>query len=241
MTFAYSMNQEFRQNLQQTMSMHIQYLTQQLYLQAIDDDTAIGTYFYDLPETYGSRNKWIFPDEEKNPLRIINVSTLAKTAGGKLCQDSEGTSQAAPPKSCTFTDAATPRLIETSSAQISIWIVGDFSQSAHQALAFAFQSINVSLAMYHAVHALTTAPQDPTLRICLVPTSHGLADNAIHSPARWLPASTEYIPKTYSVTVPPEDVFERGRKLAASIGLIGGDSALIVNGRVHFAKSQPSE
>jgi hypothetical protein len=61
------------------MGTHIQYLTQQLYLQEIDDlATDIGNYFYDLPESYGSRNAFIFPDEDKNPLRILDVSDIEK-------------------------------------------------------------------------------------------------------------------------------------------------------------------
>ena len=74
------------------MSLQIQYLTQQLYIQTIaDHDTDIGNYFYDLPGTYASRNTYIFPDEEKNPLRIIDVADIERVAG-VVCQGGQGES-----------------------------------------------------------------------------------------------------------------------------------------------------
>lgn len=69
--------------------MHVQYLTQQLYVQAIDDSSDIGNYFYDMPDTYKSRNAWVFPDEEKNPLRFVDLDDLGRLAGA-LCNLDSG-------------------------------------------------------------------------------------------------------------------------------------------------------
>lgn len=48
----------------------------------ITDDTDCNSYFYDLPETHLRRNHHVFPDGEKNPLRIINL--LEATRGKEL-------------------------------------------------------------------------------------------------------------------------------------------------------------
>ena len=76
-----STTQEFRQNLQQTMAQHTQYLTQQLYLNELSDGDDISTFFYTLPSTFSSRNAYIFPDEGRNPLRFVDVADLEQRSG----------------------------------------------------------------------------------------------------------------------------------------------------------------
>lgn len=81
-------SQEFRQNLQQAMQMQMQYVMQQLYLGALDDTDDVSTYFYDHPDTYSSRNPFVFPDDERNPLRFVDVAAFEEATGVRC--DEEG-------------------------------------------------------------------------------------------------------------------------------------------------------
>ncbi|KAL8279773.1 hypothetical protein RQP46_007868 [Phenoliferia psychrophenolica] len=73
---------DFTQNLQRTLTLHNQFLQQEVYQNHLLDEADANTYFYDLATTYGRRNAFIFPVPETNPLRVVNLVDL--TAAGSL-------------------------------------------------------------------------------------------------------------------------------------------------------------
>ncbi|KAM0749302.1 hypothetical protein T439DRAFT_327029 [Meredithblackwellia eburnea MCA 4105] len=64
---------DFTQNLQRSLGLHTQFLQQEVYLGNLEDSMDVNYYFYTLPTTYGRRNPYIFPVQETNPLRIVNL------------------------------------------------------------------------------------------------------------------------------------------------------------------------
>ena len=60
--------------------MHTQFLSQEVYMRSLTDDTDASTYFADLPQTHKRRNPFIFPSDESNPLKIVNLVEALKGA-----------------------------------------------------------------------------------------------------------------------------------------------------------------
>ena len=60
----------------------------QVYLGNVEDSTDLAHYFYDQPSTYSTRNPYIIPDEDKNPLRILSIAEM-ENVSGVICQGQE--------------------------------------------------------------------------------------------------------------------------------------------------------
>jgi UDP-glucose:glycoprotein glucosyltransferase len=68
----FPIDEQFTQNLQQSLGLHTQFLAQEAYTGGLTDDLDVKTYFADLPSTHRRRNSWIYPSEEK-PLSFVNM------------------------------------------------------------------------------------------------------------------------------------------------------------------------
>ncbi|GAA6009058.1 hypothetical protein JCM11491_005730 [Sporobolomyces phaffii] len=69
----FPIDEDFSQNLQRTLGVHLQFLQQQAYLGALTDEHDANNYFADLPSTYERRNPYIFASPETNPLKIVDL------------------------------------------------------------------------------------------------------------------------------------------------------------------------
>ncbi|GAA6027206.1 hypothetical protein JCM8097_002483 [Rhodosporidiobolus ruineniae] len=69
----FPIDEDFTQNLQRTLGLHIQFLQQEAYYNKLTDETDAKAYFADLPSTHKRRNPYIFPSLETNPLRFANL------------------------------------------------------------------------------------------------------------------------------------------------------------------------
>ncbi|KAG0659060.1 hypothetical protein C6P46_005356 [Rhodotorula mucilaginosa] len=74
----FPLDEDFTQNLQRTLGLHTQFLSQEVYMRSLTDDTDASTYFADLPQTHKRRNPFIFPSDESNPLKIVNLVEALK-------------------------------------------------------------------------------------------------------------------------------------------------------------------
>ncbi|EJC97612.1 uncharacterized protein FOMMEDRAFT_171561 [Fomitiporia mediterranea MF3/22] len=87
----FDLDDTFLKQLQNEMSMQIQFLQEKVYMAEISDENAdtIDTYFYDLPSTDLRRNRYIFPSTSSKPgplgsvsgLRIVNVPEMFEKSG----------------------------------------------------------------------------------------------------------------------------------------------------------------
>ncbi|GAA6015304.1 hypothetical protein JCM10207_008942 [Rhodosporidiobolus poonsookiae] len=68
----FPIDEDFSQNLQRTLGLHIQFLSQEAYLNSLTNDVDAKFYFADLPTTHRRRNQWIFPSET-SPLKFVNL------------------------------------------------------------------------------------------------------------------------------------------------------------------------
>lgn len=66
------------QDLQRTLSLHVQYLQQLIYLDELTSATDVNRHFYDLPTTHVRRNPLVFPTAS-NPIKIVNLAEVSKT------------------------------------------------------------------------------------------------------------------------------------------------------------------
>ncbi|KWU41782.1 hypothetical protein RHOSPDRAFT_22376 [Rhodotorula sp. JG-1b] len=73
----FPLDEDFTQNLQRTLGLHTQFLSQEVYMRSLTDDADASTYFADLPQTHKRRNPFIFPSDESNPLKIVNLPDKA--------------------------------------------------------------------------------------------------------------------------------------------------------------------
>lgn len=71
-------------------------------MQEIDEEQDIANYFYTLPTTYKSRSALVFPDDEVNPLKFVD---LASFETGRALECASGESDA--------------------EAEVSIWLILD--------------------------------------------------------------------------------------------------------------------
>ncbi|GAA6062062.1 hypothetical protein JCM10212_003560 [Sporobolomyces blumeae] len=69
----FPIDDDFSQNLQRTLGLHIQFLQQEAYLGSLTDKHDAQAYFADLPSTYKRRNPYIFVSPEQNPLKIVDL------------------------------------------------------------------------------------------------------------------------------------------------------------------------
>ncbi|GAA5989455.1 hypothetical protein JCM10908_000480 [Rhodotorula pacifica] len=84
----FPLNEDFTQNLQRTLGLHTQFLSQEVYMRSLTDDADAKTYFADLPQTHKRRNPYIFPSDESNPLKIVNLVEALKGASRSWLRDS---------------------------------------------------------------------------------------------------------------------------------------------------------
>ncbi|KAK4698563.1 UDP-glucose:glycoprotein glucosyltransferase, partial [Phenoliferia sp. Uapishka_3] len=73
---------DFTQNLQKTLSLHTQFLQQEVYLDSLNEKSDVNNYFYDLEICFSRRNAYIFPVPEKNPLKIVNLVNATRELEG---------------------------------------------------------------------------------------------------------------------------------------------------------------
>ncbi|GAA5969938.1 hypothetical protein JCM3765_000374 [Sporobolomyces pararoseus] len=69
----FPIDEEFSQNLQKTLGLHLQFLQQQVYLEDLTDEHQAENYFADLTSTYERRNPFIFSDSESNTIRMVDL------------------------------------------------------------------------------------------------------------------------------------------------------------------------
>ncbi|BGP24642.1 killer toxin resistant protein [Rhodotorula toruloides] len=148
----FPIDDDFTQNLQRTLSLHTQYLAQEVYLRSLTDDIDASSFFADLPTTYKRRNPYIFPSPETNPLKIVNlVDALDGVHRGWVHSFYiEGTSG--------LTNETTGHDIEDPAAVATIYVITDLNEPAGAGL---------------AVAALKLADRTTTVRISFV---HNPAD-----------------------------------------------------------------
>ncbi|GAA5982339.1 hypothetical protein JCM5350_006149 [Sporobolomyces pararoseus] len=69
----FPIDEDFSQNLQKALGLHLQFLQQQVYLEDLTDEHQAENYFADLPSTYERRNPCIFSNTDTNTLRTVNL------------------------------------------------------------------------------------------------------------------------------------------------------------------------
>ncbi|KAK4698215.1 hypothetical protein P7C70_g8069, partial [Phenoliferia sp. Uapishka_3] len=73
---------DFTQNLQKTLSLHMHFLQQEVYLDSLNEKSDVSNYFYDLEICFIRRNAYIFPIPEKTPLKIVNLVDATRELEG---------------------------------------------------------------------------------------------------------------------------------------------------------------
>ncbi|CAH7673649.1 UDP-glucose:glycoprotein glucosyltransferase-domain-containing protein [Phakopsora pachyrhizi] len=105
------LDDDFRSNLQQTATVHTQFLQHQIYFNHIDNEADVANYLYDLSNVNPSRNEFVFPSEE-HPLKFANMVEALKSSRSI-------------PAQIFFENAEQPKLKSGSPSKAVIWIVGN--------------------------------------------------------------------------------------------------------------------
>ncbi|KAK0452361.1 UDP-glucose:glycoprotein glucosyltransferase-domain-containing protein [Armillaria borealis] len=79
----FEMSETFLRSMQMEVTKQIQHLQEQLYEGKLTDDnsSSMSTYFYDLPSTQKTRNRFIIPSNAIGSLRIYNLPELFARTG----------------------------------------------------------------------------------------------------------------------------------------------------------------
>lgn len=72
--------------MQRILGSHVQYLQQVIYQDKLKNSQDVNRYFFNLPSTHARRNPYIFPSQETNPLKIVNLVDAAKSIGDTFVQ-----------------------------------------------------------------------------------------------------------------------------------------------------------
>ena len=130
------------------MAQHTQYLTQQLYLNELSDGDDISTFFYTLPSTFPNRNPYNFPDDEKNPLRFVDVADLEHKSG-VYCRSDASEGELTQPESvhCPKEPAHCAFAVAEADISISIWVIVNDASERGLALINAVKQLVVSFAI----------------------------------------------------------------------------------------------
>ncbi|GAA99373.1 glycosyltransferase family 24 protein [Mixia osmundae IAM 14324] len=138
-------DEDWRTRFQTAMNIQMQYLQQQVYMRVLDDSADVSVFFYDLDTSYGRRNKYIFPSEER-PLRLLEPSQIDALFERAYTRD-----------------AFLTRSQNASAA--SVWVFGDLASK--QGEAQAREAIKLIWARRHAriclVHTGQSTPADAEL------------------------------------------------------------------------------
>lgn len=94
----FPIDEQFTQNLQQSLALHTQFLAQEAYTGSLTEDVDVKYYFADLPSTHRRRNPWIYASEEK-PLQFVNMVDAYNGINPKFVNDFYGEGSASYPSS----------------------------------------------------------------------------------------------------------------------------------------------
>jgi hypothetical protein len=75
--------QEWMQELQRGLSLHVQYLQQMIYTDDIQNSDDVNRYFFDLPTTQKRRHPLVFPSDT-NEIEIVNLVEATRLLPSQL-------------------------------------------------------------------------------------------------------------------------------------------------------------
>lgn len=134
--------QDFLAYLQQEAANQVKYIQDEIQLGrlASDEDLNMSNYFYDLPTTPKRRNKYLFPDSDKAPLRVHSLDKLFGDVGleypsKELVYPGKNFRLLQDLSSCRVLIGMTEEEEDSEPLKVTVWVVGDMDDDSSMDLA----------------------------------------------------------------------------------------------------------